>query len=203
VIGVAGGWCTLAGMDLRIVAVGLFVGACAPAATTSPVTGTPTNAPPPAAETCLLGVYRIDVQQRMIQDDGETALLEDQHIERVPVLFAAQRKALRDRRVQDESGLPQPPVPNAPQGLLLAVGAEVTETLTDLEYVPHPDGAKPTQTTTNDKQYTFFVAEAAWSCEAAAAEIAGLGLPRGEVGAAACVPAAVRAKCAPVDFTVK
>lgn len=192
---------------VRVVALGCLVVACAPATAVAPSSGGPTNAPThvptDAAETCLLGSYRIDVQQRMVQDDGETALLEDQHIERVPVLFAAQRKALRDRRVQDESGLPPPPVPNAPQGLLLAVGAQVTETLTDLEYVPHPDGAKPTQTTTNARPYTFFLAEAAWSCEAAAAEVDALGLPRGEVGAAACVPAAVRAKCTPVDFAVK
>jgi hypothetical protein len=190
---------------VRVVALGCLFVACAPATTVAPPSGGPTNAPThaPSEETCLLGLYRIDVQQRMVQDDGETALLEDQHIERVPVLFAAQRGALRDRRVQDESGLAPPPVPNAPQGLLLAVGAQVTETLTDLAYVPHPDGAKPTQTTTSDRPYTFFLAEAAWSCEAAAAEVDALGLPRGEVGAAACVPAAVRAKCTPVDFTAK
>lgn len=209
--GVTRGWCTLAVMlVVRMIAVGAVLVACAPATSVAPSSGGPTNAPThdptkrsPAAETCLLGLYRIDVQQRMVQDDGETVLLEDQHIERVPVLFAAQRRALRDRRVQDESGLAQPRVPNAPQGLLLAVGAQVTETLTDLEYVARPDGAKPTQTTTKDRPYTFFLAEAAWSCDEAAAEIETLGLPRGEVGGAACVPAEVRARCTPVDFTVK
>lgn len=149
----------------------------------------------------MLGDYRVTVQQRMVQDDGETALLEDQRIGEVPVLFAAQRRALRDRRVQDEPGLASPPVPNAPQVLLLLTGAEVTEELADLEYVPHPDGAKPRDTRSVTKPYTFFLAESAWDCSAAAAEIEGLRLPRGQVGSAACVPAGVRARCAAVDLS--
>lgn len=137
----------------------------------------------------------------MVQDDGETALLEDQRIGEVPVLFAAQRRALRDRRVQDESGLARPSVPNAPQALLLLSGAEVSEELADVEYVPHPDGAKPRDTRSVTKAYKFFLAESAWDCSAAAAEIDGLRLPRGQVGGAACVPADVRARCVVVDLS--
>jgi hypothetical protein len=188
----------------RVAVVSVCV-ACSPGATSSPGAATPAApaagepAAAPAGETCLLGDYRVTVQQRMVQDDGESALLEDQRIGAVPVLFAAQRKALRDRRVQDESGLPQPRVPNAPQTLLLAVGAQVTEELEDLEYVDN-NGAKPTETRTTRQKYTFFLAEAAWDCAAAAAEIAAEKLPQGVVGAAACVPAALRARCVAVDF---
>jgi hypothetical protein len=187
------------------VAFVLLVAACTPTSptpATTPITR-PANKPAPViTETCLLGGYRVNIQQRMIQDDGETALLEDQRIGEVPVLFAAQRKALRDRRVQDESGLPHPPLPGAPQTLLLLTGAQVQEQIEDLEYVPN-GGAKPTATATTIKAYTFFLADAAWNCEAVAAELGALQLPQGQVGAAACVPADLRARCTAVDLSAR
>ena len=193
---------------IRRLALVLLACACSPAATSSPAAPTPAPAPasaPAAAapETCLLGDYRVLIQQRMVQDSGETALLEDQRVAEVPVLFAAQRQALRDSRAQDASGSARPRLPNAPQTLLLLVGAQVTETLDDLEYVPHPDGAKPTSTRTTSKPYTFFLADAAWDCAGAAAEIAASKLPQGQVGAAACVPAPTRARCTPVDLAAR
>ena len=181
---------------VRRLALTACVCACTPTGAVQPVSTSSDSSPP---EVCLLGDYRVEIQQRMIQDDGETALLEDQHIGAVPVLFEQQRRALRDRRVQDESGLPQPRVPNAPQTLLMLVGEQVTERLTDLEYVDN-NGAKPTSTTNTDKEYTFFLASAAWNCEAAAVEIDALKLPRGQVGTYACVPASARAGCSPVEL---
>lgn len=170
--------------------------ACTPTGGVQPVSTSSDNSPP---EVCLLGDYRVQIQQRMSQDDGETALLEDQRVGAIPVLFEQQRRALRDRRVQDESGLAQPRIPNAPQTLLLLVGEQVTERLTDLEYVDN-DGAKPTQTRTADKEYTFFLARAAWNCEAAAVELDALKLPRDRVGTDACVPPGARAGCSPVEL---
>lgn len=187
--------------DIRRVALVLLSFACTPAAPPSQPAAPPSRPAPAPAETCLLGTYRVNVQQRMIQDDGETTRLEDQRIGDVPVLFAAQRAAIRGRGGPPSPGGAQPPVPNAPQTLLLLVGAQVTETLEDLEYVPHPDGAKPTQTRTTSKPYTFFLADAAWDCEAVAAELQAT--PQGQVGAAACVPAAVRDRCTPVDLAAR
>jgi hypothetical protein len=163
--------------------LGALVAACSQAGAPAPAPA-PTSAPAPA-ETCLLGQFQAFEQQRMTHDVGVTTLLEDQHVGEVSVLFASQRATLRRSRL--------------PPTLLLLVGSEVTETLEDLEYVPHPDGAKPTQTRTTSKAYTFFVAEKAWDCGPVAAELTGL--PQGRVDAAACVPAALRARCAPVDPT--
>lgn len=191
---------------LRWAGLGSLFVACAPTATAPEPANTPVAVAAAAAvaepvEVCLLGEYRVEVQQRMVQDDGETALLEDQRVGEVAVLFAAQRRALRDRRVQDESGLAKGRVPNAPVSpMLLLVGGQVTEELSDLEYVPREGGAKPTETRMVDRKYTFFLAEAAWDCAAVAAEIEGLKLPKGQVGAAACVPAAVRGRCTVVDL---
>lgn len=191
--------------DVRRVVIVALISACTPTpptAAATPITR-PANKPTPElTETCLLGDYRVNIQQRMVQDDGESALLEDQRIGEVAVLFAAQRKALRDRRVQDESGLAHPPLPSAPQTLLLLTGAQVQEQIEDLEYVPN-GGAKPTETRTTIKPFTFFLADAAWNCEAAAAEIDALKLPRGQVGAAACVPADLRTRCTAVDLSAR
>lgn len=183
-------------LAVRRLALAALACACTPTGAVQPVSTSFDNSPP---DVCLLGDYRVLVQQRMVQDDGETALLEDQRIGAVPVLFEQQRRALRDRRVQDESGLAQPKLPNAPQTLLMLVGEQVTERLDDLEYVDN-DGAKPTQTRTATKEYTFFLATAAWNCEAAAREIDALKLPRGQVGTEACVPPGARAGCSPVDL---
>lgn len=183
-------------MLVRRLTLAALMCACTPTGAVQPVSPSHDTAPP---EVCLLGDYRVQIQQRMSQDDGETALLEDQSVGGVPVLFAQQRRALRDRRVQDESGLPPPPIPNAPQTLLMLVGEQVSERLDDLEYVDN-DGAKPTRTRTAAKEYTFFLASAAWNCEAAAREIDALQLPRGKVGADACVPASARAGCSPVEL---
>lgn len=168
--------------------------ACAPepASTAAPATAAPTT-----VETCLLGPLELQVQQRMVQDDGITALLEEQRIGDVAVLFAAQKQVLADRPGVDANRPDEPRrVPPAPLSQLLLVrGAMVTEELDDLEYVPHPDGAKPTQTRTTRKSYTYFLADAVWDCQSAAAEIDAIGLPRGQASASACVPPELRARC--------
>lgn len=183
-------------------ACGLLLAACtgrepAPSTPDPGPAGASAPTPAPAAETCILGAYEVQVQQRMVQDDGVTAHLEDQRIGEVPLLFAAQQKAIEARAGQPPFGA-RSPVPNAPHSpLLLARGAMVTREFDDLGYVPHPDGAKPTQTTTSKKSYTFFLADAAWDCAALEAELAAL--PRGQAGPAACVPEGLRARCNPVD----
>lgn len=181
---------------------GALLLACAPV-TTAPDAKGPPQSPPPAgeaaAETCLLGPMRIDVQQRMIQDNGITALLEDQHIGDVSILFAAQRQALADRPGGFAPGAdPAPQVPPPPASrLLLARGAMLTEEFDDLGYVDNGK-AKPTETRTARVSYNYFLADAAWDCEAVAAEIDALSLPKGQVGTGACVPLDLRARCQPV-----
>jgi len=155
------------------------------------------------AETCLLGRFEVQVQQRMIEDNGVTALLEDQQIGAVPLLFAAQKRALE----AGPAGAPPPgpgssPQAPAPRGsaLMLVRGTLVTEALTDLEYVDNGN-AKPVETTMRRKQYTYFLAEAAWDCAPVAAGIEALGLPKGQVSAAACVPDALRKGCVPIEVS--
>lgn len=189
-------------MRARLVGLGLLIIACSGQAPdpAPPSSGKETakeaKAPPAdAAETCVLGEFAVVIQQRMIQDDGLSALLEDQSIGKVPVAFAAQEQALAAR--PREPGARGPAVPQPRPGpLMLARGAMVTRELEDIGYVPHPDGAKPTETRTERRSFTFFLADAAWDCSAVAGELGAL--PRGEVGAAACVPAPLRARCTPL-----
>lgn len=170
-------------------------------ASPTPASAAATPAAPP--ETCLLGPLQPHVQQRMIQDNGLTALLEDQQVGDVSIVFAAQKQALGARPAVARPGAPvDPPVPPAPQsGLLLARGTMVTEALEDIEYVPREGGGKPTETRTTTKQYTYFLADAAWDCEAVAAEIDALALPKGQVSPGACVKAELRARCRDVTGT--
>jgi len=155
-------------------------------------------APTPASATCMLGDLRVDIQQRMTHDDGITALLEDQHIGDTSVLFTAQRDAIANRP-GDDPGAPLR-VPRAPQGLVVARGAMVTQTHDDLYYVPREGGAKPTQTGTRREEYTYFLADAAWDCSSVAATVRGLKLTEGQPSAAACLADSVRDTCTPVRF---
>jgi len=185
-----------------LVATVLALSACpkpGPPPTGVAVASTPaTDAPAPATDaTCLLGDFRVQIQQRMVQDDGVTALLEDQRIGDTAVLFTAQRDAIANHRPSEPGARPQ--VPNPPQTLLVARGNMVTQTLDDLAYVPN-GGAKPTQTTTTREQYTFFLADAAWDCSSLASKIAELKLPAGHASAAACLSDDLRAGCQPVNF---
>lgn len=190
-------------MRARGVGLGLLIIACSgqapdPAPPSSEKEAAKETAKAPAAdaaETCVLGEFAVKIQQRMIQDDGLSALLEDQSIGAVPVVFAAQERALAAR--PREPGARGPAVPQPRPGpLMLARGAMVTRELEDIEYVAREDGAKPTETRTRRRSFTFFLADAAWDCSAVAGELEAL--PRGEAGAAACVSAALRARCSPL-----
>lgn len=159
-----------------------------------------TPAPAPTSDaTCVLGDLRVAIQQRMTHDDGITALLEDQRIGDTPVLFTAQRDAIANHKPGDDPGA-RPLVPRAPQGLIVARGAMVTQTHDDLYYVPREGGAKPTQTGTRREEYTFFLADAAWDCSSVAATVRDLKVTEGQPSAAACLPDSVRDTCAPVAF---
>ncbi len=157
----------------------------------APATTTPAT---PSDATCLLGQFRVQPQQRMIQDDGVTALLEDQRIGDTAVLFTAQRDAITHHRPTEPGARPK--VPHPPQTLLVARGAMVTEQLDDLSYVDN-NGAKPTATTTRRDTYTFFLADAAWDCSAVSDSVTALALPPGP-SAAACLSDSVRSGCQPV-----
>lgn len=154
---------------------------------------------PASAAICMLGDLRVDIQQRMTHDDGITALLEDQRIGDTPVLFTAQRDAIANHQPGDDPGA-RPRVPRAPQGLIVARGAMVTQTHDDLYYVPREGGAKPTQTGTRREEYTFFLADAAWDCSRVAAAVRDLKLGEGQPSAAACLADSVRDTCTPVPF---
>lgn len=159
------------------------------------VTPASTTPATPSDATCLLGQFRVQPQQRMIQDDGVTALLEDQRIGDTAVLFTAQRDAITHHRPSEPGARPK--VPHPPQTLLVARGAMVTEQLDDLSYVDN-NGAKPTATTTRRDTYTFFLADAAWDCSSVTS-VRDLQLPA-EPSAAACLSDTVRAGCQPVRF---
>lgn len=143
--------------------------------------------------TCMLGVFQVQVQQRMIQDDGITALLEDQRIGDTAILFTAQRDAITDHRPGDDPSA-RPTIPQPPQTLLLARGSMVTRTLDDIRYVDR-NGARPTETTTARQTYTFFLADAAWDCSEIRDSITAI--PTGP-SAEACLDASVRSGCQPV-----
>lgn len=146
--------------------------------------------------TCLLGDFRVQIQQRMIQDDGVTALLEDQRIGSTAVLFTAQRDAIASFAPGPDPAA-RPRIPQPPQTLLVARGTMVTQTLDDLFYLPN-GGAKPTATGTRSQPYTFFLADAAWDCSSVTS-VRDLQLPA-EPSAAACLSDTVRAGCQPVRF---
>ncbi|MBL8969363.1 MAG: hypothetical protein JNK56_02220 [Myxococcales bacterium] len=156
-------------------------------------TPAPTTTP---GATCLLGDFRVQIQQRMIQDDGVTALLEDQRIGSTAVLFTAQRDAIASFAPGPDPGA-RPRIPQPPQTLLVARGTMVTQTLDDLFYLPN-GGAKPTATGTRSQPYTFFLADAAWDCSSVTS-VRDLQLPA-EPSAAACLSDTVRAGCQPVRF---
>ncbi|MBK7829922.1 hypothetical protein [Nannocystis sp.] len=184
-----------------LVAVVLALSACPkpgppPTGVAVAPTATPATVATPDA-TCLLGDFRVQIQQRMIQDDGVTALLEDQRIGDTAVLFTAQRDAIANHHPTAPGARPQ--VPSPPQTLLVARGSMVTQELEDLAYVPN-GGAKPTATTTRREQYTFFLADAAWDCSGLADRIAALKLPAGQASAAACLSDDLRASCQPVKL---
>lgn len=142
----------------------------------------------------MLGDFAVKIQQRMIQDNGLSALLEDQSIGGVPVVFTAQERALAGRPQEPWARGPAAPQPQ-PGPHMLARGEMVTRELEDLEYVAREDGAKPTETRTRRRSYSFFLADSAWDCSAVAGELGAT--PRGQASAAACVPA-LRARCSPV-----
>ena len=156
-------------------------------------------AAPASAATCMLGDFRVQIQQRMIDDDGITALLEDQRIGDTPVLFTAQRDAIANHKPGDDPSA-RPRVPTAPQGLIVARGVMVTQTHDDLYYVPREGGAKPTQTGTRREEYTYFLADAAWDCSRVADAVRDLKLGEGQPSAAACLADSVRDTCTPVRF---
>lgn len=186
-----------------LVAVVLALSACPkPGPPPTGVAVAPAAAPAPASvattdATCLLGDFRVQIQQRMIQDDGVTALLEDQRIGDTAILFTAQRDAIANHHPSEPGARPQ--VPSPPQTLLVARGNMVTQELDDLAYLPN-GGAKPTATTTRREQYTFFLADAAWDCSGLADKIATLQLPAGQASAAACLSDDLRAGCQPVKL---
>lgn len=189
-------------MRARGVGLGLLLIACSgqapdPAPPSSGKETTKEAKAPQAApaETCVLGEFAVVIQQRMIQDDGLSALLEDQSIGGVPVVFTAQERALAARPQEPGARGPVLPQPR-PGPHVLVRGEMVTRELEDLEYVAREDGAKPTETRTRRRSYNFFLADAAWDCSAVAGELGAT--PRGQASAAACVPAALRARCSPI-----
>ena len=189
-----------------LVAIPLILGACPPkpgppatsvsqaSVTTTPTTPAATPASP--AATCLLGDFQIQIQQRMTQDNGVTALLEDQRIGATAVLFTAQRDAIANARPGPDP-FSRPSVPQPPQTLLVARGTMVTQELDDLSYVDN-NGAKPTATETRRQQYTYFLADAAWDCSGISASVRELKLPS-EPSPAACLSDRISG-CQPVTF---
>lgn len=188
-----------------LVAIPLVLTACPPkpgppatSVSQADVTSTPApTATPatPATATCLLGDFQIQIQQRMTQDNGVTALLEDQRIGATAVLFTAQRDAIASFRPGPNPSA-RPSIPQPPQTLLVARGSMVTQELNDLTYVDN-GGAKPTATETRRQQYTYFLADAAWDCSGLSA-VRELKLPA-EPSAAACLSDRING-CKPVTF---
>lgn len=156
------------------------------------VRAAPTSTPDDA--TCMLGEFRVQTQQRMTQDDGVTALLEDQRLGETAILFTSQRDAIANHKSPAPGARPHPPTP--PQDLIVARGAMVTQELDDLVYVDN-HGAKPTATATARGQYTYFLADAAWDCSRVRDAVLALKLPPGP-SAAACD--SVRSGCQPVPL---
>jgi hypothetical protein len=159
------------------------------------ISATPTSpATTPADATCMLGMFRVQTQQRMSQDDGVTALLEDQRLGDTAILFTSQRDAIANHNSPEPGSRPHAPTP--PQDLIVARGAMVTQELDDLVYVDN-NGAKPVATATERAKYTYFLADAAWDCSSVREAVLALQLPPGP-SAAACD--SVRSGCQPVHL---
>lgn len=153
---------------------------------------TPTTPTTPADAACMLGEFRVQIQQRMSQDDGVTALLEDQRLGETAILFTSQRDAIANHKSPEPGSRPHTPTP--PQDLIVARGAMVTQELDDLVYVDN-HGAKPVATATERGKYTYFLADAAWDCSSVRDAVLALQLPPGP-SAAACD--SVQRGCQPV-----